>query len=241
MVLQWCAICIHQMALTWSSILSAPSKTIFWKCSCLSWTREPVKYKCSGICSRMYAHNNHSVQFLPCGVTLLRLKCWCSSLFSFTELTLGGSDVMQQRTTLPALHSTAHLPCLGRKGRVWWQWQNIFFITDQENATWSDYGEEFHFMYGFLFSNGYSIDWGFLTQQEKDKIFRMRKSIWLGRVGNKRLFFPHLLRHLQKSSKHCFITKYRRHETSKYSKHNVQEAEQSSENRLISGWIANCI
>lgn len=118
--------------------------------------------------------------------------------------------------------------------------QNIFFITDQENAVWSDYGEEFHFMYGFLFSNGYSIDWVFLMQQEKNKIFRMRTIIWLERVGNKRPFFPTSWG-TYKSSKHCFITKYRRHETSKYTKHNIQETEQSSENRLSSSWVANCI
>lgn len=200
MVLQWCAICIHPKALTWSSILSVPSKTIFWKCSCLSWAREAVKYKCSGICSCMHAHNSHTVPFLPCGVMLLRFKFWWSSLFSFTELTLGGSDVMQHRSMLPALPSTKHLPHLGRnsrKGRAWWKCQNIFFITDQENAIWSDYGEEFHFMYGFLFWNGYSIDWVFLMQQEKNKIFRMRTIIWLERVGNKRPFFSHLSRHLQ--------------------------------------------
>lgn len=161
--------------------------------------------------------------------------------FFFTELMLGECDVMQYRHMLPALPSTEHLPCLGRKGMVWWQWQNIFFITDQENATWSDYGEEFRFMYEFLFSNGYSIDWEFLTQQDKNKIFRMRKIIWLGTVGNKRLSPPHTSWGTYNSSKHCFITKYRRHETSKYTKHNVQEAEQSSENRLISSWIVNCI
>lgn len=108
---------------------------------------------------------------------------------------------MQHGSTLPVLPSTAHLPCLGRnsrKGRVWWHCQNIFFITDQENVTWSDYGEEFNFMCGFSFSNGYSTDWGLLTHQEKNKIFRMRKTIWLGTVANKRLFFfPYLLRHLQ--------------------------------------------
>lgn len=135
--------------------------------------------------------------------------------------------------------STAHLPGVGRKGRVWWQNQNIFFITDQENSTWADYGGEFHFMYGFLFSNGYCINWGFLMQQEKSRISEWEKLLdWGGRKQNTP---PLTSWGIYKSSNHCFITKYRKHETSKYTKHNVQEAEQSSENRLISGWTANCI
>lgn len=127
-VLWWCAICTNQMDLTWSSILSVPSKTIFWKCSCLSWAREAVKYKLSGICLYMYAHNSQMVQFLPCGVTLVRFKFWCSSLFSFTELTLAGNNVILNRSMLPALPPTKPLTCLGRssrKGRMWWQWQNV--------------------------------------------------------------------------------------------------------------------
>lgn len=39
---------------------------------------------------------------------------------------------------------------------------------------------------------------------------------------NRTFFFPTSW-DTDKSSKHCFITKYRRHETSKYTKHNVQE------------------
>lgn len=110
-------LCIHQIALTWSSTLSVPSKTIFWKCSCLSWAREPVKYKCSGICSCMYAHNSHTVQFLPCGVTLFGLKCWCSSRFSFrVDLRRKWCHATKINTPYSALHCRS--PTFGqeRKG-----------------------------------------------------------------------------------------------------------------------------
>lgn len=164
----------------------------------------------------MYVCTHQSRSFFPVESGFLHSNFDVQVLF-LLELTLGRSDVMQHKSMLPALPSTAHLPCLGRIGRIWWQCQNIFVITDQENARLWDYGEEFHFMYGFLFTDGYSIDWRFLTYQEKRKIFRMRKIIWLGRVGNKTLFSPTSWG-TYRSSKHCFITKYRRHKTSEYTK-----------------------
>lgn len=116
--------------LTWSSILSEPSKTIFWKCSCLSWAREAVKYKRSGTCLYMYAHNSHIEQFLPCWGMLLRFKFRCSSLFPFTELILVGSDVILNGSMFPEIKSTPHQTS-HMLGQEWQENEGVMAMTKE--------------------------------------------------------------------------------------------------------------
>lgn len=183
----------------------------------------------------MYAHNSQRVQFLPCGVTLLRFKFRCSRLFSLTELTLVGSDVILNRPMLPALPPTKPLTCLGRssrKGRVWWQWQNIKFLHYRSKKCqmirlWCRiplYVWIFIFKwirYRLMVPDAAREKWD--LQNEKNYLF--------GEGRKKRTcFFSPTSWDTDKSSKHCFITKYRRHKTSKHTNHNVQKTGQSSQN-----------
>lgn len=187
----------------------------------------------------MYAHNSQMVQFLPCGVMLLRFKFRCSSLFSFTELTLAEIYAILNKSMLPALRPTKSLTCLGRssrKGRVWWQRQNVMLLHYRSRKCqmirlWCSIPL---YVWMFIFK---WIRYRLMVPdaaREKWDLQNEKKIICLGRAGKTRLFFFHILRHWQ-----VFKTLCRRHETSKHTKHSVQETGQNSQNRLSNSWVAN--